>query len=100
MDSINKLRQAYKNRNLTLYLGAGVSIGSGLPSWDALVLAMYFKVMDQQRLGNWRPFPNYLLAIAEWQLQHLREPLEITARKIRSHFSHNQQDFLNVLRET
>ena len=100
MRSINILRQAYQDRNLTLYLGAGVSIGSGLPSWDALVLAMYFKVMDQQRLGRWRPFPNYLFAIAEWQLQHLQEPLEISARKIRSYFKNDQQAFLSLLRET
>ena len=54
MRSINILRQAYQDRNLTLYLGAGLSIGSGLPSWDALVLAMYFKVMDRKRLGGKR----------------------------------------------
>lgn len=100
MTDIDILRRAYQNRNLTLYLGAGISIGSGLPSWDALILAMYFKVMDQQHLGRLRPFPNYLFAIAEWQLQHLREPLAISARKIRSHFKNNQQAFLNLLRKT
>jgi len=77
-----------------------VSIASGLPSWDALILAMYFKVMDHQRLGIWRPYPNYLFAIAEWQLQHLQEPLEISARKIRNHFRNNQQAFLSLLRDT
>lgn len=100
MTSIDILRYAYQNCNLTLYLGAGVSIESGLPSWDALILAMYFKVMDQQRLGMWRPFPNYLFAIAEWQLQHLQEPLEISARKIRSYFKNDQRTFLSLLRET
>jgi hypothetical protein len=94
------LRDAYKKKNLTLYLGAGVSRDSGLPSWDALVLAMYFKVMSQQRLGRWRPFPNYLLAIAEWQLAHLREPLEISARKIRRHYHGNQQAFRDSMWET
>jgi hypothetical protein len=100
MTDIDVLRRAYGNRNLTLYLGAGISIGSGLPSWDALILAMYFKVMDQQQLGMWRPFPNYLFAIAEWQLQHLQEPLEISARKIRNHFKKDQPAFLNLLRKT
>jgi SIR2-like protein len=100
MTDIEILRRAYGNRNLTLYLGAGISMGSGLPSWDALILAMYFKVMGQQQLGVWRPFPNYLFAIAEWQLQHLQEPLEISARKIRSHFKNDQPAFLNLLRTT
>jgi hypothetical protein len=100
MRNVNILRQAYQNHNLTLYLGAGVSIGSGLPSWQALLLAMYFKVMDEQRLGIWRPYPNYLFATAEWQLQHLQEPLEISARKIRNHFGKNQQAFLSLLRGT
>ena len=100
MRSINMLHQAYQDRNLTLYLGAGVSIGSGIPSWDALILAMYFKVIDRQRLGRWRPFPNYLFAIAEWQLQHLQEPLEISARKIRNYFRKDQKAFLSLLRET
>jgi hypothetical protein len=45
---------------------------------------MYYSVMSQQRLGSWRPFANYLYAIAEWQLGQTREPLEITARKLRN----------------
>ncbi len=100
MTTYKALRDAYKNKTLTLFLGAGVSMGSGLPSWDALVLAMYFKVMDEQRLGRWRPFPNYLLAISEWQLKHLHEPLEITARKIRRHFQGEEEKFRELLWET
>jgi hypothetical protein len=73
---------------------------SGLPSWEALVLAMYYKVMDKQRLGYWRPFPNYLFAIAEWQLKNLKEPLDISARKIRIHFKNKQNEFFELLRET
>jgi len=100
MTDFETLRDAYKNKTLTIYLGAGVSMGSGLPSWDALVLAMYFKVMDQQRLGRWRPYPNYLLAISEWQLNHLHEPLEISARKIRRHFQGKEEKFRDSMWET
>ncbi len=100
MTTYKALRDAYKNKTLTLFLGAGVSMGSGLPSWDALVLAMYFKMMDEQDLGRWRPFPNYLFAISEWQLQHLHEPLEITSRKIRRHFQGKEEKFRELTWET
>lgn len=99
MGAIEKLRNAYRDNRLTLFLGAGVSMASGLPSWNALVLAMYFEVIDRDRLGNWRPFPNYLLAIAEWQLKHMQEPLEITARKIRKYYADDQNLFRRALWE-
>jgi hypothetical protein len=96
--SIETLSSAFRERNLTLYLGAGVSIGSNLPSWEKLVLAMYFSKISQERLGGWRPFSNYLYAIAEWQLANSTESLEITARKLRSFYdSQNEHSFLEDL---
>ena len=96
--SIQILRNAFRDRNLTLYLGAGVSIGSNLPSWEKLVLAMYFSKISQERLGGWRPFSNYLYAIAEWQLANSTESLEITARKLRRFYgSQNEVSFLEDL---
>jgi hypothetical protein len=96
--SIQLLRDAFHDRNLTLYLGAGVSIGSNLPSWEQLVLAMYFSKISQETLGGWRPFSNYLYAIAEWQLANSTESLEITARKLRRFYrSQNEDAFLEDL---
>jgi hypothetical protein len=84
-DDIEQLRKAYRANNLTLYLGAGVSVGNGLPSWDQLVLAMYFSAIKSDDIVEAiRPFPNYLFAIAEWHLERRKEPLDITARKIRN----------------
>lgn len=98
-EHIRRLRNAYADKNLTLYLGAGVSVGSGLPTWEQLVLSMFFSAMSQQSMGGWRPFPNYLFAIAEWHLRRGAEPLEITARKIRKYYP-QQDDFLREVRQT
>jgi len=97
--SLAALRSAFQQGNLTLYLGAGVSVGSGLPSWNQLVLAMYFTAVHSDWRARWRPYPNYLYAIAEWQLKRTHEPLEITARKIRQFYT-GDTEFLNDLKET
>jgi hypothetical protein len=97
---IDKLSKAYRSNNLTLYLGAGVSLGNGLPSWEKLVLAMYFSAIKRADIVEAiRPFPNYLFAIAEWHLERRREPLDITARKIRNLYK-NEEVFLDKLHET
>ncbi|MCP4608110.1 MAG: hypothetical protein GY845_05290 [Planctomycetes bacterium] len=98
-----ELRAAFQNRKLNLFLGAGVSIGSNLPSWEKLVLAMYFSKMSEQYLGGWRPFSNYLYAIAEWHLANSPEPLEITARKLRKYYESGNKEsgeFLDDLYST
>lgn len=97
--STKDLREAYKAQNLTLYLGAGVSVANGLPTWNQLILAMYFTAISDARMEGWRPFPNYLYAIAEYQLKRSQEPLEIMARKIRKYYP-TPSDFLENLRQT
>lgn len=86
-----RLREAFQRQRLTLYLGAGISIASGLPSWEKLVLSVYFAAVSEQKLGFWRPFPNYLYAISDWYLRERREPLEITARKLRILFGDGEE---------
>jgi hypothetical protein len=97
-EALDRQRHAHNDRNLTLYLGAGVSVGNGIPTWEKLVVAMYFAAIDEQPLGSWRPYPNYLFAIAEWHLERSREPLDIVARKIRKY--HSPDTFLDSLRQT
>lgn len=101
--SLETLRKAYGNKNLTLYLGAGVSVDNGLPTWEKLVLAMYFSKISEQSFGGWRPFSNYLFAIAEWHLANSSEPLDITARKLRKYYdsgSGDEEEFLKSLYQT
>lgn len=97
--AVQSLREAWHDRQLTLYLGAGVSVANGLPTWERLVVAMYFDLISRQKLDGWRPFANYLYAIAEWHLERVAEPLEITARRLRSGYE-RPEDFLSHLQET
>ena len=99
--SLERLREAYAENRLTLYVGAGVSVGNGLPNWQELVLAMYFSAIADERMSGWRPFPNYLYAIAEWHLERVREPLDITARRCRKYYEDKYPGaFVDHLRKT
>ena len=96
------LRNAYGANNLSLYLGAGVSVDSGLPSWEHLVAAMYFAALGaaQGHRELTFAFRNYLLAISEWYLRRSNEPMDITARKVRAFYGHDTGEFLMSLRDT
>lgn len=89
------LHTAFTRGRLTLYLGAGVSVPSGLPTWQRLVVAMYF---DMLRESNEGAFSNYIHAVAEWMLKNSPDPLEITAQKIRMHFGEGGDGFLECLK--
>jgi hypothetical protein len=94
----SRLRSAYRQCRLTLYLGAGVSIGSGVPSWNQLVHALYFAAVDaEQAEREWRWFPNYLFAASEWLLQQRPESPDILASRIRSHYRDDSDELLKNL---
>ena len=101
-DARDTLRRGFKDQQLTLYLGAGVSVASALPTWDKLVLSVYFAAISERKLNEWRPFPNYLYAIAEWYLREVGEPLEVTARKLRQLYPEGEkgdEQFLFAVRD-
>lgn len=99
-DDLEQLRKAYRTGNLVIYAGAGLSMGNDLPAWDKLVLAMYFSAIKRDDIVEAiRPYPNYLLAIAEWHLERRREPLDITARKVRNLYS-DESVFMERLHKT
>lgn len=91
----DELQRAYSSGRLTLYLGAGVSVGSGLPTWQRLILAMYLDLLSQ---NDTSAYANYLHAVAEWMLDKSPDPLEVTAQKIRTHHGPNDREFLEHLR--
>ncbi|NQU84653.1 MAG: SIR2 family protein [Mariniphaga sp.] len=94
-------RDNFKKKNITFYLGAGVSVDNNLPSWEKLILAMYFSTISKQEMNGWRPYSNYLYAIAEWYLKNSSEPLEIIARKIQKYFvDQDHSEFIDLLHTT
>lgn len=99
---IDQLRNAYKKGALTLYLGAGVSVDSGLPTWERLVLSMYFQTNREIFLeSRTQPFPNYLFAISEWLLKESSDSLDIITSRIKRHY-HEQdaKEFYRLIKET
>lgn len=103
-DELAALRGAYERGDLVLYLGAGVSVDSELPTWEHLVAAMYFAALttDASHRAITRAYPNYLLAIADWYLQQRRSSMDISARKIRAYYERmgDRTTFPEQLRRT
>jgi hypothetical protein len=98
------LRSAFERCDLVLYLGAGVSVESELPTWEHLVAAMYFSALttDASHRAITRAYPNYLLAIAKWYLEQRRDAMDISARKIRAFYEREGRTraFADDLRRT
>lgn len=67
-----KLQQAWRENTLVLFLGAGVSQGYGLPSWNELVLSLLLDESAADFEGYW---PHYRVPLASW----LTETLGISA---------------------
>jgi hypothetical protein len=75
------LRYAWRNRQLVLFLGAGVSIPFGLPSWKSLVLELLFEhAQGTRRLGSM--WPHYRRAVASWMTDYFDYDPLVLARMV------------------
>ncbi len=75
------LRDAWRNRQLVLFLGAGVSIPYGLPAWKNLVLELLFDQAEEtRRLG--RMWPHYRRAVASWMTDYFDYDPLVLARMV------------------
>lgn len=75
------LRWAWKQKNLVLFLGAGVSIPYGVPSWKNLVLELLFEQVEHtRRLGN--IWPHYRRALASWMTDYFDYSPLVLARMV------------------
>lgn len=94
------LREAWLHGSLVLFLGAGVSIPYGLPSWRDLVLEMLFdQTRNTRALG--RLWPHYRRALAEWMTEYFDYNPLVLARMVEKHFKGAPagDGFLDRLRE-
>ena len=75
------LRWAWKAKHLVLFLGAGVSIPYGIPSWKNLVLELLFEQVEHtRRLGNM--WPHYRRALASWMTDYFDYSPLVLARMV------------------
>jgi hypothetical protein len=95
--ALDALRRDFQRGRLTLYLGAGVSRDSGLPSWNTLIASLYYSAIDADWKPDWIAFPNYVYAAGEWLLSRSGESPEVIAGKIESYY---KSGFAQRLRET
>ena len=71
----------WRHYQLVLFLGAGVSIPYGLPSWKSLVLELLFEpAQGTRRLGNM--WPHYRRAVASWMTDYFEYDPLVLARMV------------------
>jgi hypothetical protein len=88
------LRRAFRQRELVLFLGAGISIPYGIPSWKNLVLELLFEqAQGTRKLGSL--WPHYRRAVASWMTDYFDyDPLvlaRMVERDLRSRASQRAQ---------
>jgi len=75
------LRYAWRHRQLVLFLGAGVSMSYGIPTWKDLVLEMLFdQTQHARRMKNL--WPHYRRAVTSWLADYFEYNPVILARII------------------
>src|ERR1044071_7164937 len=75
------LNWAWKQKQLVLFLGAGVSIPYGVPSWKNLVLELLFEQVEHtRRLGS--IWPHYRRALASWMTDYFDYSPLVLARMV------------------
>ena len=86
------LRFAWQNKELVLFLGAGVSIPYGLPAWKSLILELLFEQAEEtRRLGSM--WPHYRRAVASWMTEYFDyDPLVLARMVERTLGSHSRSD--------
>jgi hypothetical protein len=81
---LKRLRLAWRTGDLVLFVGAGVSMPYGLPSWRNLVLELLFEqAQDTRRLGGM--WPHYRRAVASWMADYFAYDPLVLARVVERH---------------
>lgn len=76
------LQRAWRMHQLVLFLGAGVSLEYGIPSWRDLVVDLLFeRTARSRRMGDLPP--EYRRALGRWLAEYFDYDLTVLARVIR-----------------
>jgi hypothetical protein len=82
---LKEMRRAWRQRRLVIFLGAGVSIPYGLPSWKNLVLELLFEhAQGTRRFGGL--WPHYRRAVASWMTDYFDYDPLVLARMVERDF--------------
>jgi len=85
---IKKIANEYKSNRLVLVLGAGLSMGHGLPSWEALLQKLLFTTIQSTKN---LPGDKSMVVAKLFTDVFSSSPL-IAARYLREHFSHKKSN--------
>lgn len=86
---LRALHSAWTQRDLVLFLGAGVSIPYGVPSWQSLVLELLFDQAEStRRLGPM--WPHYRRAVASWMTDYFAYDPLVLARLVEHSLSRRE----------
>ncbi len=62
-EHVDAVQNAWKNKNLSLFVGAGLSIPYGVPGWSDLITALLLNEADSRFKAF---YPHYQYALASW----------------------------------
>jgi hypothetical protein len=87
---LSGLQRAWHVRQLVLFLGAGVSLDYGIPSWRDLVVDLLFeRTARSRRMGDLPP--EYRRALGRWLAEYFDYDLTVLARVIRQDLVREQR---------
>lgn len=92
------LRRAFRSRQLVLFLGAGISLDYGIPTWRDLVVDLLFERTARSRKMGDLP-PAHRRALGRWLTEYFDYDLTVLARVIRQDLLREQRRKLGVVEE-
>ncbi|MED4004999.1 SIR2 family protein [Priestia aryabhattai] len=94
--NITNIKKAFTSGNLSLFLGAGISISAGIPGWKELVSKVYIKALRSKGIvfGDLNDDPN--------QYWNFTEDINSTDLLIRTKYIKDliDKDFKDIIRES
>jgi hypothetical protein len=94
---LRQLRRAFQDGRLTLFLGAGCSVASGIPTWNQLVTSLYMNGVSR-RLHNYQRVLEFVPSVTQWAFERDVVPLEVAARGLNIYYREDGR-FVRMIQE-